>query len=176
MQLTRREKMVVFGGLGGLLLLMTAQFVVRPAMEQISTLRRVVTDKRTVLAQMQANATEYQTLQADVTRLRSAIARQHEGRRILSTIESIREACRLPSDALSLKPAAAPLDAEYQQTTVELRLEGVTLTQLIDFLSRLDALDLAGGITSLDIRSTDPSPTLLKAVVEVAVISREDGA
>ena len=175
MQLTKREKIVVVGGTGGLLLLMAVQFIVRPTMEQISTLRRVVTDKREVLGQMQAKSLEYRRLEAEVGRIRSTIEQQQESRRILSTIEGVRKECDLPENVLSLKPTTMPINTEYQQTVVEVRLEGVSLNQLIAFLTQLDALNLAGGIQNLDIRTAGRSAGSLRAVVQLATVVPIEG-
>jgi len=174
MQLRRRDKVVVLGGIGGLALLMVIQFGVRPALGQISTLRRVVRDKHEILAQMQAKTLEYRMLQAEVGRLGSTIAGQQEGRRILSTVEGIRKASGLPDNVLSLKPSTAPINAEYQQTIVEIRMEGVTLAQLITFLAQLDSLNLVGGVRSLDIRTAERSAGLLRAVIQLTTLMSVD--
>lgn len=171
MQLTTREKALVLGGTGVLVLLMAVQFVVRPTMDHISTLRRVVTDKREVLAQMEAKSVECQKLQAEVVRLESTIAQQQEGKRILSTIESIRRASGLPENVLFLKPTTVPVNADYQQTVVEIRLENIALAQLIAFLSQVDALNLAGGVKSLDIRTAERGSGSLRAVIQLATVT-----
>jgi type II secretory pathway component PulM len=175
MQLTRREKWVVLGGLGGLALLAAMQFVVRPTQERVTTLRRVVKDKTEILTRIQDKSLEFQSLQTEIDRLQAKIAQQQESGRILSVIEGIRKSCDLPDKALSLRPTTAPLNEQYTQTTVEMRLEAVTLAQLIRFLSELDSLNLAGGIKSLDIRTTDRNVGLLQAVIQLATVLPAEG-
>jgi len=171
MQLMKREKAIVACGAGLLAMLVVVQFVVRPARERISTLRRVVADKRDVLAQIQAKGQDYRNLETQVAQLRSMVVPQQESRRILSTLERIREECGLPQQTLSLKPTTAAIDDKYQQTVVEVRLEGVTLAQIVAFLNRLDALVLAGGIRSLEVRRADRDPGLLRATVQLTTVA-----
>jgi type II secretory pathway component PulM len=172
MRLVKREKLIVLGGAGLLALLLALQFAVRPFMERTSTLRRVVVEKREVLAQLQAKAQEYERLQADVSQLRSSLGRQEESRKILSTIERLRQAAKLPEDALSMKPTTTAIDKEYQETVIEVVLDSVTLAQLIAFLSQLDSPDLLGGIKALDVGRADRNPEALRATIELATVAR----
>jgi hypothetical protein len=172
MHVTKTEQWFLVGGAIFLGLLMISQVLVRPTMDRISTLRRVVTDKRANLSQLQAKSQEYQLLKTEVARLRAVIEQQGGGRRILSTLERIREDCGLSDNVVSLKPTTTAINDEYQETTIEVRLDGITLAQLIQFLSQIDSLELAGGIRALEVRHADRSPNLLKATVQVATVSR----
>lgn len=172
MQTTKREKLVIFGGAGILGLLLVLQFVVHPAFVRISTLRRVVEAKHAILADLRGKGLEYQKLQAQVNRLRSMMGPQQEGRRILSSIEKIRQTCGLPENVLSLKPTTTTIDARYQEILVEVRLDGVGFAQLVAFLTQLDSLSLAGGIKALDVQHADRSPGALKAVIQLSAATR----
>lgn len=171
MQLMKREKTILVGGAGFLVVLIVLQFVVRPVGERLATLRRVVTDRREVLTQIQMKSKEYKDLDIQIARLRAKVVPQQESRRILSTIERVRQECELSQDVLSLKPTTIAVGDKYQQTMVDVRLEGVTLAQIVAFLSKLDSLVLAGRIKSLEIRSDERSPGLLRATVQLAVVT-----
>jgi type II secretory pathway component PulM len=170
MQPTRREKTVIVAGVGVLAVLAVLQFVVHPTLERISMLRRVIGDKREILAELRAKSLEYKKLDAEVNRLRALIGQQEEGRKILSSIERIRQACGLSENILSLKPTTTVIDTQYQETVVEVRLEGLKYAQLVTFLSQLDSLNLAGGIKTLEVQHADRSPGLLKAVIQLSTI------
>ena len=170
--LAKRDKLVVFGGAGLLVLLLSLQLVLRPALERASTLRRVVAEKREVLVQMRAKSQEYKQLQAEVSQMRSSISGQGESRKILSTIERLRQAAKLPDDALSMKPTTTAIDKEYEETVVEISLDGTTLAQLVAFLSQLDSSDLAGGIKALDVGRANRDPGALRVTIQLATVAR----
>ena len=171
MQVTKREKTVILGGAGVLVLLLVWQGIVHPALARVSMLRRVVNDKRAILADVQGKSLEYQKLAAEVTQLRSLIGPQQESRRILSSIERIRQTCGLSENVLSLKPTTTTIDARYQETIVEVRLDGVQFAQLVAFLSQLDSLKLAGGIKTLEVQHADRSPGALRAVIQLSAVT-----
>jgi len=172
MQLTKREKTVVIAGASFLVLLVVLQFIVRPTTERISMLRRVVADKRDVLTDLRAGTSEYQALTEEVERLRSMISRQQESRTMLSAIERIGEASGLSENVLSLKPTTVTMDEEYEETVVEIRLDRITLAQLVEFLGKLESLGRAGGIKALDVRRAERSEGALRAVVQLATVSQ----
>ncbi|MBN2130866.1 MAG: type 4a pilus biogenesis protein PilO [Sedimentisphaerales bacterium] len=172
MQLTKREQTVVIAGASFLVLLVILQLIVRPATERISMLRRVVADKRAVLTDLQAGSREYETLTEEVETLRSMISRQQESRTMLSAIERIGEASGLSENVLSLKPTTVTMDEEYEETVVEIRLDRITLAQLVEFLGRLESLGRAGGVKALDVRRAERNEGVLRAVVQLATVSQ----
>ena len=172
MQLTKREKTVVIAGASFLVLLIVVQLIVRPTTERISMLRRVVADKRAALTDLRTGSREYQTLTEEVERLRSMISRQQESRTMLSAIERIGEASGLSENVLSLKPTTVTMDEEYEETVVEIRLDRITLAQLVEFLGKLESLGRAGGIKALDVRRAERSEGALRAVVQLATVSQ----
>jgi type II secretory pathway component PulM len=171
MQPTKREKTVILGGVGILGLLLVLQFVVHPAFTRISMLRRIVKDKHEILTDLRGKSRGYKKLEAEVNQLRSLIGQQQEGRRILSSIERIRQTCGLSENMLSLKPTTTTIDTRYQETVVEVRLDGVGFAQLVTFLTQLDALNLAGGIKALEVQHADRNLGSLKAVVQVSAVT-----
>jgi len=166
----KREKLVVIGGVAFLAVLAVLHLVVRPARERLSTLRRVVADKQSILAQVRAKEREYRQLESEVNRLRSAIRQPDESRQILSSIERIRETCGLSENTLSLKPATMPIAEDYEETVVEVQLDDVTWGQLVQFLSQLESLEFAGDVKSLEMRRAERSSTSLRAVLQVATV------
>lgn len=172
MDLTRREKTFVVGGISFLAALLVLQFVMRPAMERMSTLRRVVAAKRQTLAELRAKSFEYRQLKTEVDRLRYVIEQQDQGPRILSAVERIRQTSGLSDNVLSLKPITVAMDEQYQETVVEIRLESVTMAQLVQFLSELESVEFAGGIKSLEVRHADRDRGGLRVIVQVAAVSR----
>jgi len=172
MQLTKRERTVVVAGACFLVLLVILQFIVRPTTERISMLGRVVADKRDVLTDLRAKSLEYKTLAEEVDRLRSMISQQQESRTMLSAIERIGEASGLSENVLSLKPTTVTMDEEYEETVVEIRLDRITLAQLVEFLAKLESLGRAGGIKALEVRHADRSEGALRAVVQLATVSQ----
>lgn len=137
-------------------------------------LRRVIGDKREILAELRGRGLEYKKLDAEVSQLRSMIGQQEEGRRILSSIERIRQACGLSENMLSLKPITTMIDTRYQETVVEVRLDGIKFAQLVAFLSQLDSLNCAGGIKSLEVQHADRNPGLLRAVIQLSTVIRAE--
>ena len=66
-----------------------------------------------------------------------------------------------------MKQRVLPLDSDYSQTIVEIEIEGLTLTSLVDFLSKVESSDVLARIRSLYIKKSRKSKDLLDSVVEI---------
>lgn len=172
MNLTRREKTVVFGGLSVLVVLLAVQFLVRPALDRMSTLRRIIASKQQELAELNAKSFNYKQIEIEVRKLRFTVDQQDQGPSILAAVEYVRQASGLSDNILSLRPISVALDERYQETVVEIQLQGVTMAQLVQLLSRLESVDFPGGIKSLDIRRAQQDSDGLRVNVQVAAVSR----
>ena len=171
--LTTREKGVLIAGLIILGSLLGNQFVAKPMRERLSTLNRVVGSKEKILGQLRQMSAELSTLRSEVTRLRRRIEAQPDKGRMLSLLERIQEKVGLSGHVVHMRPTAAALGKIYEETTIEVKLDAVTLEQLLGFLGHLDALELAIGIKSLEVRKVDSSSgsSLLGATVRISTIS-----
>ncbi len=170
-QLTPREKVVLAAGtllLGGLL---TNQFVVRPIRERLSTLNRVVESKEKSLAQLKQMGSEFHLLQADVARLHHLLEAQPDKGRVLSLLEHLRDQCGLTGHIVHMQPRTTSVGDAYEETSIEVKLDLITLAQLVDFITKVESQDLAVGIKALEIRLQNESQPKLEAMVQVATVS-----
>ena len=170
--LTTREKGVLIAGVIILGSLLSNQFVAKPLRERVSTLDRVVESKEETLGQLKQMSNELNTLRSEVTRIHHRIEAQPNKGRVLSLLERIQEEAELSDHVIHMRPTVASLGKVYEETTIEVKLDTITLEQLLDFLSKLDALELAIGVKSLEVRHVDSSSgRLLEATVQVSTIS-----
>ena len=171
-RLSAREKGVSIAGVIILGTLLGNQFVAKPLRERLSTLARVVESKEKVLGQLKQMGIELNTLKSEVTQIQRKIEAQPNKGRILALLERIQEEEGLSSHVLHMRPTGAALGKLYEETTIEVKLDAVTIEQLLKFLDSLERIGLAIGVKWLEIRHTDnPSGNLLEATVKVSTIS-----
>jgi general secretion pathway protein M len=170
-QLGSREKVVLAVGmllLGGLLI---NQVVVRSIRERLSTLNRVVESKEKSLVQLKQMGTEFHALQADVAQLHHLLEAQPDKGRVLSLLEHLQEQCGLTGHIVHMQPTTTSVGDAYEETNIEVKLDLITLPQLIDFITKVESQDLAVGIKALEIRLQNELQPRLEAMVQVATVS-----
>ena len=166
-RLTRREKLlaialVIF--VGGLVLFM---FAVKPAIERTETLRRVISEKQDELQKLRAGSSEYIFLRDSLDNLRTKVASQEKGFELLPFLESLIREHGLAKKVATMKQQVLQLGPSHSETIVEVRLENLTLKQLVDFLRKVESSEVLARTKSLYIKKNLTNTDLLDSVVEI---------
>lgn len=171
MNLTRREKQIMVAGVFFLGLAIVFQIFVRPAIGRVKTLKRVLIEKRQLLDDLRTKSQEYNSISSELEEIRQEIGKQQVDRQILSFIERIQKDCGLMQNVVYMKPTTMAISNIYEETTIEIKLQGITLNQLIQFLSKIESSELLVGIKLLDIRRGVRNINLLDTVIKIASLS-----
>ncbi len=171
MSLTKREKIIVIAGILSFGLLLSFQVFIRPSLSRTKTLKRVVLEKREVLANLVTMSREYNSLQEQLERIRKSIANQQKDRKLLSSLESMQRDCGLSKNVVSMSPSTTAISNIYEKTNVDIKYGAVTWEQIIQLLSKIQSSDMLIGIKYLEIKRSLQNPDLLELVVQLVNIS-----
>lgn len=166
-RLTRRERILAIALTvlaGGWALFAIA---VRPAIERTKTLRRVTSEKQDELEKLRARSNEYISLRNNLDKVRTKIASQEKGFELLSFLESLIRKQDLSQKVATMKQQVLKVGAGYSETIVEIRLENLTLKQLVDFLRNVESSNVLARTRSLYIKKNLTNTELLDSVVEI---------
>jgi len=169
MKLTNRERYVAVGAAGLVALFAFHQLAVRPALGRIETLERVIPERSRTVEKLRALSAEHRALQEELGRF-SRAAGQSSGTGMLSQMEQIASDCRLASNIASMRPGTTRPAGTFAESSVEIRLEGVSIKQLVDFLRRVQSVQ-SPTVRSLQIRQSAKTPSLLDADVQLAALA-----
>ena len=154
-----------------LVLIVAFQIFVRPAIRRVRTLRRVLSDKRQVLGELRAKSQEYNAISRELEKIRLEMGRQPEERKILSSVERIQKDCGLMQKVVYMKPSTMMVNDVYEETTIEIQLQSITLDQLTQFLLKIESSELTIGIRALDIKRGVRDSRLLDTIVKLVSLS-----
>jgi hypothetical protein len=166
MHLTQREKLLVVASAVLLAVWGLFTFTVKPAIARMKTLERIIPEKRNELARLCAKSEEYISLRRSLDELREKVASQKEGFELLPFLESLIRQCGLAQNA-GMKPQTVPLAASYREIIVEIKLEKLALSQLVDFLLKVESSNALVKARTLHIKRNAADPDLLDATVEI---------
>ena len=177
MRLTLREKLLAVVSAIFILAWLLFTFALKPAMARVETLSRVIPQKQEELQRLRAKSKEYIFLRDSLDDLRMKVSSQESafgGFELLSFLESLIQQGGLADMVVSMKQQELPLDENYYQIIVQIRLEGLTMSQLVDFLRKVEGLPQRGNLLkvfvrtkSLHIRRNPINTDLLDSTVEI---------
>lgn len=165
--LTQREKLLsvslmIFAGLWALFV-----FAIKPTFARIETLNRVISEKQNELQKLCARSKEYIFLRGSLADLHTKVASQEKSFELLPFLELLIQECGLTKQVATMKQRVLPLDPSYYETIVEIKLENLTLRQLVDFILKVESSDVLAKTKSLYIKRNPADTDLLDSVVEI---------
>ena len=132
-----RERKIFFGGIGCILALSVYLFVISPYYTAINALDRRISAKNKELAEILTMRGEYLRLKENTRGLEN-VMRSARGFPLLSFLENLAATNQLKTKIADMKPVTTPLNERFKETSVEMKLEDVTLKQLIDYLYQIE--------------------------------------
>ena len=167
MRLMRREIWLAAGLVAFIVIWAIFSFGVSPALERIETLNRVIPEKLSELELLRAKAAEFVALRGSIEGLRAKIASQEQTFELLPFVDSLVQECGLAQNVVTMKPQTSQFGSNYRETVVEIKMEGLTLRQLFDFLLKLQSSKVLANTKRLYIEKNLTNTDLLDSTVEI---------
>lgn len=166
-RLAKREKLLAVASVIFVAIWALFAFAVKPAITRLETLSRVIPEKQDELKKLRAKSREYIFLRDGLGDLRARVASQGEGFELLPFLESLIQEGGLEKKVATMKQQLLQLEPNYAEIIVEIRLENLTLGQLVDFLWKVESSKVLAKVKSLHIKKSPTNADLLDSVVEI---------
>lgn len=163
--LSPRERWLVGGvaGLFGLLLLVLG--VVNPLRAALERGRERAAAAEQQFAVALALRRELDEVQGRLAHVEKRIREGPRGN-IFTTLESLARESAVKVD--SMQPQTVPSDDAYRETKVEVKLEGVSLPQLANYLHKIESAPQLLSVKSLRVRTRSDKPEFLDVTFTVS--------
>ena len=166
-RLTRKEKLLAIALTVFVVGWVLFAFAVNPAIERTKTLSRVISEKQDELQKIRDISTEYITLRNSLDNLRTKVALQEKGFELLPFLESLIREHGIAKKMTTMKQRVLIHGPQHSETIVEVKLENLTLKQLVDFLLKVESSGVMAKTRSLYIKKNLKNADLLDSVVEI---------
>lgn len=140
---------------------------IKPARSRIRTLQRVIPEKQAQLQELQARSEEYMALQERFQMLRAKMASQERDFQLLPFLETMIERHELAGNVVTMQRDILRPQPDYSEVVVTIELQDVSLRQLVDFLTAVEASEAVIQVGSLHIRKDATNETLLDSTVGI---------
>ena len=159
---SRDKKFLIFGGATAAIILLYA-LVWSPLTSDLSRKRELIPKKERSLTEMRAMRDQYVELQK---RLQQAQAVATKRGPLLTELENITKRANLSSKIVSLKPQAGVQTETYKESVVEIRLENITLYDVVNYVYLLEKNSLR--IKKLYFKPRYDNPKVLNSTILVS--------
>ena len=157
----RDKKFLIYGGIVALILLFA--IVLRPIYAELDREREAIPRKERDLAEIRVLKDQYLEMQRRLQQVQAAAAKRGP---LLTEIENITKRTNLGGKIVSLKPQTGVQTANFKESIVEIKLENVTLYDVVNFVNQLEKATLR--IRKLYFKPRFDNPKLLNSTIQVS--------
>ncbi|MGC1455366.1 MAG: type II secretion system protein GspM [Nitrospirota bacterium] len=158
----RDKKTLIIGGIAAAIILLYV-FVVSPLTSDLARKRELLPKKERDLVEMRVLKDQYLEMQKRLQQAQAAAAKRGP---LLTEIENITKRANLASKMVSLKPQEGVQTEEFKESIVEIRLDSVTLYDIVNYLYQLEQDGLR--IKKLNFKPRFDNPKVLNATILVS--------
>ncbi len=134
-RLSPREKTIVIAGLIVLILLFVWFALLNPYFKQMNTLDRRISAHRHSLSRVEKISEQIVQLRQQLAEVET---RKQGNRPLFSQVENLTEQTGVREKLLSMRPQPATNQGKFRQQLVEIRLEKISLAQLVKLLHAVE--------------------------------------
>lgn len=170
MRLTYRERRLFFGLVVFITVWILYALAIKPAIDRVDTLERVVHEKNNDLRQLRTTSTQYLAFQGGLEDLKRKADSKDPALEPLPYIESITKKNGLTQNIVAMSQEISKIDSHYSEAVVQVELRDLTLKQMLDFLLKISSSNHFLKIKSLYTNKNITDPDLIDTVIQISSI------
>jgi len=168
MRLTYREHRLIAAVVIISLVWLSYVFGLKPAIERVETLNRVIPENERKLQDIRIKSERYLALAAALEDVRNNNAQNQPDFEPVAFLESHCINYGIAKKVITLKQEVLPVDSQYSEIVAEIQLENITLKQLVEFLLKIGSTNQPLSIKSLYIKKAYADSNLIGVVLQVS--------
>lgn len=171
MKIAKREKYFVSIGACILIIFFLLQFIVLPFFEKKERLKIDIQNKEKDLKELSLLSAEYQSLKQNSQNLEKILAKREKNFNLFSFLEKSAGEAKVKDHIKYMKPSTVKDSGLFKESMVEMKLEGVTINQLLDYLFRIEEPEEIIFIKRITINDNNKEKGYLDSILQVMTFS-----
>ena len=171
MKMNRREKYSVYAAAVIICLFVLIKFIVSPVIDKKERVTRAIQVKTKILEEMTALKSKYDAISYRVDLSKSRFAKREKNFTLFSLTDSLAGKAAIKGHIVYMKPSTSVAkNSNYKISSVEIKVQNITLQELISYLYMVETTDNNIFIKGLSISKSGGQENLINAVLKVETI------
>jgi type II secretory pathway component PulM len=166
-RLSSRERAFLAVGMGLSTILLGYHFLFSPFMDRLKTMDRLISLKENEIMEMSQLRKQVLTIQQKISGVENRVI-QDRNFSLFSYLEGIAVKNLIKDRIIFIRPQPSQISGDYREVAVEVRMESVTLTQIVKFLETIQASPQLLRIKRAQLKTRYNDPKLLDGTFVVA--------
>lgn len=171
--LQQRDKLAIAIAGGALLIFLVLQLLIFPIVDRRDRLHKEIIAKTDDVQTIQNLKTEYLSLSRSSVGMENRLKKRSKTFTLFSFIDRLAGKSNIKNNIIYMKPSTANIkNSSYKLSTVEMKLNALTMDQLTTFLHGVEDIVNAVWIKRISITRDDKNEGLLNTVLQVETFQR----
>ena len=170
LKLARREKYLISTAAALVSAFLLFQFLVFPFFEKREQFRKGIRAKEKELREMTVLSARYQDLKKNSSQMENILSRRNRSFTLFSFLEHAAGEAQVKDHIKYMKPSTSKGSGPYIESLVEMKLEGITLDQLVNYLYRIEKPEDLTVIRRVSISDNKKEEGYLDSILQVLTI------
>jgi general secretion pathway protein M len=172
--LQSRERLFIGGAGAALVVFLIFKLAIDPTFKHYAELDRQIVTARRQLNELRTMQQEYQRQKSVVDSINNQLKKQ-QNFAIFSRLEELAGQTGIRNKILYMKPTVSTPSEVYNEESVEIKMEGVTLEQLVRYLHQIESSPQLLKIKRLEIKPRFDNRQILTATFRVSAFTLKEG-
>lgn len=165
--MTRREKYYVSAAVAVVITFIFLQFVLFPFLGAKGKIKRSIHAKEKTLKEILSLSSEYRSQKAGSMDIQKALAGRPGGFTLFSFLEKQAGRTGIKPNIKYMRPATSPGTGPYSESSVEMKLEKITLKQLVEYLYLVESPKDVVKVKRISVKQSKGSPEYLTVLIHL---------
>jgi len=175
-KITPRDRKVLLIGGVFLLLFLIFQFAIFPLLDNRERLRQGITAREKALVEMKELQAQYRQLNSKANTLLDQLGGRQNDFSLFSFLEQMAAKSDVKKNISYMKPSETADEGPFKEVLVEMKLQEVSLKQLVDFLALVESPENVVAVRRISIQENKKESATLDVILQVLSLDRNIGA
>jgi general secretion pathway protein M len=167
MKLAKREKYLVSIAVCAIAVFLLFQFLIFPFFEERKRIQRGIRAKEAGLKEITRLGAEYRVHKKGFQGIDQILAKRSKGFTLFSFLEKAAGETELKGHIKYMKPSSSVGTGPYKESMVEMKLDGITLNQLVGYLYLIESPENIINIKRISIKENRKESGYLDVILQV---------
>jgi general secretion pathway protein M len=172
-KLTKRERYYVSAGVALVALFVMFQFILSPFLEAKEKTKRSIQAKEKTLKELVSLSSEYGALKEGSGDIKKTLALRPKDFTLFSFLEKQAGRSGVKPNIKYMKPSVSTDSGPYSESSVEMKLENITLKQLVEYLHLVESPENLVRIKRISVKQSKGKPEYLTVLMQLATYRAE---
>jgi len=169
-KLGKREKVLISLSLALICLFFLFQLIVFPFLDERETIKRGIETKRKGLKEIRALKAQYESYTKGAEGVERQLKRRANGFTLFSFLEQAAGKAGIKEHIKYMKPSDSPGQGRLKESMVEMKLEGINLRQLVDYLYLIESPEHLVSIKRISIKESRTAPEYIDTIMQAVTV------